>query len=192
VKLSEPWAEGFTINKGNGYGWRIHPITKKKKFHHGIDVAMPVGSPLTAPADGVIAHKGSGASGGYTLIVKHDGDLYSVYYHLKEPSHLNKGTRVERGERIAWSGNTGASTGPHLHFELRHPTRTWGQTIDPTPYFEDEPSSKIEEEPEKPVVTEPKKPVISEPDPKRTYIMPRHKPMSARLRRFFDIRRALR
>lgn len=184
MKLSEPWAEGFTINKGNGYGWRIHPITGKKKFHHGIDVAMPVGSPLTAPADGVIVHKGSGASGGYTLIVKHDGDLYSVYYHLKEPSHLNKGTRVERGERIAWSGNTGASTGPHLHFELRHPTRKWGQTVDPTPYFEDESSSKIEE------TTPVKEPEVTESEairPTPKWFIP-----SALQRGFNRIRRSVR
>jgi len=186
VRLSEPWPEPYTVNARSPYGWRVHPITGKRKFHHGVDVACPTGTPLTAPADGTIVHKGAGASGGYTLIVKHAPDLFTVYYHLREPSHLNKGTRVERGERIAWSGNTGASTGPHLHFEVRHPTRTWGQTVDPMPYFEAEPEIVIEE----PVtveklVEELEKPV--KPAPPRVV-----KPMSARLRRFFDIRRALR
>lgn len=180
MRLQQPWSEDYTINTRSPYGWRVHPITGKKKFHHGVDVAMPIGTPLKSPADGVIAHKGSGASGGYTLIIKHASDLFTVFYHLAEPSHLNKGTRVERGERVALSGNTGASTGPHLHFEVRHPTRTWGQTVDPVPYLE---------APETPVKA-PEKPeqVVKLPEAPR----PPVKPMSARLRRFFDIRRALR
>ena len=118
------------------------------------------------------------------MIIRHATDLFTVFYHLQKPSHLNKGTRVVRGEKVALSGNTGRSTGPHLHFEVRHPTRTWGQTVDPVPYFEIpvEPVLQAPMEPEKFVEAlekiEPPKPVV--------------KPMSARLRRFFDIRRALR
>lgn len=177
MRLSEPWPEGFTINARSPYGWRVHPITGKRTFHHGVDVAMPVGTPLTAPADGVIVHKGSGASGGYTLIVKHAPDLFTVYYHLSKPSHLNKGTRVERGEVIAHSGNTGRSTGPHLHWEVRR-SRTWGDTTDPVPFLEaeEEPSDKIEESTPEPVK-------VAKPEPV--------KPMSARLAKFFAIRRAL-
>jgi len=189
VRLSEPWPEGFTINARSPYGWRVHPITGKKKFHHGVDVACPVGTPLTAPADGVIVHKGSGASGGYTLIIQHATDLFTVFYHLQKASHLNKGTRVVRGEKVALSGNTGRSTGPHLHFEVRHPTRTWGQTVDPVPYFTyEEPVEPVIEEPvEEPVKAPVAKPV-HKPIEKPTPVV---KPMSARLRRFFDIRRAL-
>jgi len=183
MKLSEPWPEPYKVNARSPFGWRVHPISGKRKFHHGVDVACPTGTPLTAPADGTIVHKGAGASGGYTLIVKHAPDLFTVYYHLREPSHLNKGTKVQRGERIAWSGNTGASTGPHLHFEVRHPTRTWGQTVDPMPYFEPEPKIIIEE----PVTVEKLIEELEKPVPPRVV-----KPMSARLRRFFDIRRALR
>lgn len=181
MKLVQPWPEQYTVNSRSPYGWRVHPITGKRKFHHGIDVAMPVGTPLTAPADGKVVHKGSGASGGYTLILGHDANLFTVYYHLREPSHLNKGTKVELGERVAWSGNTGASTGPHLHFEVRHPTRTWGQTVDPMPFLE----------PAEPVLVEPV-PAPVEPEPVPSPPVRVAKPMSARLRRFFDIRRALR
>jgi len=168
--LSQPWPEGYTINARSPYGWRVHPITGKRKFHHGVDVAAPVGTPLTAPADGVVAHKGSGASGGNTLILKHADDVFTVYYHLQKPSHLNKGTRVEQGELIGLVGNTGASTGPHLHWEVRR-SRTWGDTVDPVPFLEAEekPSDKIEETKPEPV-----------------------KPMSARLAKFFAIRKALR
>ena len=117
------------------------------------------------------------------MIVKHAPDLFTVYYHLSKPSHLLKGTKVQRGEVIAHSGNTGASTGPHLHFEVRHPTRTWGQTVDPMPYFEAEPEIVIEQ----PVTVEKLVEELEKPEPPRVV-----KPMSARLRRFFDIRRALR
>lgn len=165
MKLKAPWPDGYEINARSPFGWRIHPITGKRKFHHGVDVALPVGTPLTAPADGVIAHKGSGASGGFTLIVEHAPDLFTVYYHLAKPSHLSKGTKVKQGEVIAHSGNTGASTGPHLHWEVRR-SRTWGDTTDPVPYLEAE-------------------------DPTDPVEIPR-KPMSARLARFFEIRRALR
>ena len=100
---------------------------------------MPVGSPLTAPADGVIVHKGNGGSGGVTLIVKHADDVFTVYYHLQKPSHLNKGDRVVEGDLIAFSGNTGASTGPHLHWEVRK-SRRWGDTMDPVPFLQGAPS----------------------------------------------------
>jgi len=177
VRLSEPWPEGYTINARSPYGWRIDPITGKRKFHHGVDVAAPTGTPLTAPADGVIVHKGSGASGGNTLIIKHAPDLFTVYYHLQKPSHLLKGTKVQRGELVALVGSTGRSTGPHLHWEVRR-SRTWGDTVDPVPFLEVEeaPSEKIE---------------ASEPAPVKVPKPVPVKPMSARLASFFAIRRAL-
>jgi murein DD-endopeptidase MepM/ murein hydrolase activator NlpD len=134
MRLSYPWPEGYTVNKNSPYGYRTDPITRKRKFHHGIDVALPVGTPLTAPADGEIVHKGSGAEGGNTLIVQHAPDVFTVYYHLQKPSHFAKGAKVSRGDIIAYSGNTGRSTGPHLHFEVRK-SRRWGNTVDPMPFF---------------------------------------------------------
>ena len=139
MQLSQPWPEGYTINARSPYGPRVHPITGKRTFHHGVDVALPVGTPLTAPADGVVVKKGIGSSGGVTLILKHAPDLFTVYYHLKVPSHLAIGARFERGEQVALSGNTGASTGPHLHWEVRKSAR-WGNTVDPVPYLQGAPS----------------------------------------------------
>ena len=139
MKLSQPWPEGYSINARSPYGWRKHPISGRRKFHHGVDVAAPVGTELRAPADGVIVHKGSGGSGGYTLIIKHADDVFTVYYHMQKPSHLLKGTRVERGEQIGLIGNTGRSTGPHLHWEVRK-SRRWGDTVDPVPYLQGAPS----------------------------------------------------
>jgi len=185
VKLSEPWPEGYTINARSPYGWRKHPITGRRKFHHGVDVALPVGTPLTAPADGVIVHKGNGPSGGITLIIKHDNNIHTVYYHLQKPSHLLKGTRVERGEVIAYSGNTGASTGPHLHWEVRN-SRRFGDTTDPVPFLEAE--EIVEPEP----IPEPVIEVQPEPEPiKPAKPEPKWKPSAALARGFNRIRRAV-
>lgn len=134
MRLYNPWPEPHRINARSPYGWRRHPITGRRKFHHGVDVALRVGTPLIAGADGVIAHKGAGASGGYTLLIRHAGNWHTVYYHLQRPSHRNIGEPVKAGDLVANSGNTGASTGPHLHYELRR-SRTWGDTVDPVPYL---------------------------------------------------------
>lgn len=138
MRLSQPWPDGFTVNARSPFGWRRHPVTGKKRFHNGIDVAVPVGTQLVAPADGVVVHKGSGGSGGVTLILKHAADLFTVYYHLQKPSHLNVGDRVQTGQPIAFSGNTGLSTGPHLHWEVRRTQR--GNQVDPIPFLQGAPS----------------------------------------------------
>ena len=188
MKLSQPWPEGYSVNAGSGFGWRVHPITGKRKFHHGVDVALPVGTPLTAPADGVVVKKGKGPSGGVTLILKHDDNRHTVYYHLQKPSHLAKGATVKRGDLIGFSGNTGASTGPHLHMELRRSAR-WGDTIDPMPYFQAEETP----EPVKPEPVEIPKPLppgvpINKPEPVRP--KPKWEPSEALARGFNRIRRA--
>jgi murein DD-endopeptidase MepM/ murein hydrolase activator NlpD len=190
VRLSQPWPEGYSVNARSGFGWRVHPITGRRKFHHGVDVALPVGTPLTAPADGVVVKKGNGPSGGVTLILKHEDNRHTVYYHLQKPSHLLKGTRVERGELIAYSGNTGASTGPHLHFEVRRSAR-WGDTVDPMPYLQAE--ETVEPEPVKPEPVEIPKPLppgvpINKPEPVRP--KPKWEPSAALARGFNRIRRA--
>ena len=134
LRLVQPWPDPYTINARSPYGPRRHPITGKTTMHHGIDVAMPVGTRLTAPAPGTVVHKGNNGSGGVTLIIRHADNMHTVYYHLQKPSHLPIGATVETGQEIAFSGNTGASTGPHLHFELRR-SRKWGDTIDPAPHI---------------------------------------------------------
>lgn len=138
MKLAQPWPEGYSVNARSPYGWRRHPITGKRTFHHGVDVALPNGTPLTAPEAGVIAHKGFSRSGGHTLIIKHASDLYTVYYHLQKPAIHALGARIGQHEIIAYSNNTGASTGPHLHWEVRK-SRRWGDTVDPMPYLSDTP-----------------------------------------------------
>jgi murein DD-endopeptidase MepM/ murein hydrolase activator NlpD len=165
MMLSQPWPVGYNINARSPYGPRVHPITGKRTFHHGVDVALPVGTPLTAPADGVVVKKGNGPSGGVTLILQHEDNLHTVYYHLQKPSHLAKGAQVKRGDLIAYSGNTGASTGPHLHWEVRKSAR-WGDTVDPVPYLQ-EPT--VEPTPEPVEIPKPLPPgvPINKPEPVR-------------------------
>ena len=139
MRLHQPWPEGYNINARSPFGPRRHPITGRMSFHHGVDVALPTGTPLTAPADGIVVRKGNGPSGGITLIVKHADDVFTVYYHLSKPSHLLVGSRFEQGEVIAHSGNTGASTGPHLHWEVRESAR-FGDTVDPVLYLQGSPA----------------------------------------------------
>jgi murein DD-endopeptidase MepM/ murein hydrolase activator NlpD len=191
VQLSQPWPEGYTINARSPFGPRVHPITGKRTFHHGVDVALPVGTPLTAPADGVVVKKGNGPSGGVTLILKHEDNRHTVYYHLQKPSHLAKGEKVKRGELIAYSGNTGASTGPHLHWELRKSAR-WGDTIDPVPHLQEPPVEPTPEPVEIPKPLPPGVP-INKPEPVRP--KPNHRiptPLSPKLQAFFNFRRNLR
>jgi murein DD-endopeptidase MepM/ murein hydrolase activator NlpD len=108
------------------YGWRIHPIYKRREFHTGIDIAISTGSPIYAAADGVVTF--SGWSGGYgnLIIIEHRNDLQTYYGHNIELL-VKEGDSVKQGRIIALSGSTGLSTGPHLHFEIR----IKGQTYDP-------------------------------------------------------------
>lgn len=133
MKLQNPWPDGYSINAKSPYGWRIHPITGKRKFHQGVDVAGSF--PVHAPADGIIEHVGFSASGGgNVVIIKHASDLYTVYYHGAHKTEWVKGQRISKGDFIYQSGTTGASTGNHLHFEVRR-SRKWGDTVDPEPYL---------------------------------------------------------
>jgi hypothetical protein len=134
MRLSKPWPNGFSVNHKSPYGYRIHPITKKRTFHHGIDVAGSF--PVTSAADGVVRHIGwNPKGGGHVVGIEHGTNLWTFYYHGAQATGLKKGQRVRSGDFIYTSGNTGASTGNHLHFEVRRSAR-WGNTVDPVPLFE--------------------------------------------------------
>ena len=129
--LARPWPRGETIR--SPWGMRVHPISGRRKHHRGVDVGYH--GDIYAPADGTVVHKGADLNkrtgGGYTLIIRHENPrVWTVYYHLRQPSPLLKGTRVKRGEVIGQTGTTGASTGVHLHFETRR-SRQWGTDFDP-------------------------------------------------------------
>lgn len=96
---------------------RINPITGRIIPHRGVDFAMPIGTPVLVVGDGeVVVSKNSGTAGNY-VAVRHSPQYMTCYMHLKKLL-VKPGQKVKRGDRIALSGNTGRSTGPHLHFEV--------------------------------------------------------------------------
>ena len=102
--------------KSSGFGYRLHPIENKVKYHYGTDFAANTGTAVTAFADGVIVAAGDSDSYGKYMIIDH-GDGYSTLYAHCSELCMGCG-KVRKGDVIARVGSTGAATGPHLHFEL--------------------------------------------------------------------------
>ena len=101
------------------FGWRIHPITKKKSFHYGIDYPSKMRTPIYSIKAGSIhisKMQGNGRGLGNYVVIKHDGD-YSLYAHLDERV-VKQGQMVTQGQLIGYMGTTGDSTGCHLHFGM--------------------------------------------------------------------------
>ena len=105
---------GWTTSR---FGYRTSPFTGRREFHKGYDIANRIGTRVIAPADGVVTFTGPKGFLGRTLIIDHGHGLVTRYGHLKE-AIKKRGERVRRGETIALMGNTGRSTGPHLHYEV--------------------------------------------------------------------------
>ncbi|RCV92974.1 peptidoglycan DD-metalloendopeptidase family protein [Vreelandella rituensis] len=96
---------------------RKHPVTGRISPHNGTDFAMPIGTAVTSPATGRVERVGNHHAAGRYIVIRHDNGYRTRYLHLSRPL-VGRGDRVEMGERIALSGNTGRSTGPHLHYEV--------------------------------------------------------------------------
>ncbi|MFI0472630.1 peptidoglycan DD-metalloendopeptidase family protein [Halomonas sp. HMF6819] len=96
---------------------RHHPVTGRISPHNGTDFAMPIGTSVVAPADGRVERVANHAAAGRYVVIRHDNGYRTRYLHLSKPL-VSVGERVTMGERIALSGNTGRSTGPHLHYEV--------------------------------------------------------------------------
>ncbi|WP_139903892.1 murein hydrolase activator EnvC family protein [Clostridium thermarum] len=112
------------------YGNRLHPVLGTYRFHAGIDIGVYTGTPIYALKDGVVVYSGT-MSGYGKVIMIHHGDIISLYAH-NSSLVLNEGAQVKGGQLIAYSGNTGLSSGPHLHFEIR---KTNGETVDALNYY---------------------------------------------------------
>ncbi|EAK0456176.1 M23 family metallopeptidase [Campylobacter upsaliensis] len=114
-------------NKGvtGKFGWREHPILKRKEFHPGIDLAASIGTPIYAPASGVVEFSGYSNNGyGYNVILLHNFGFKSVFAHMTRKDVVKAGDFVNKGDLIGYTGNTGLSTGPHLHYEVRFINKT--------------------------------------------------------------------
>lgn len=113
--LNLPVADGVITS---GVGWRPDPFgSGKLVFHRGIDIAVPVGTPVRATRGGRVVFAGVHGGHGATVIVEHDNGNRTLYGHNSALT-VHMGERVESNTIIALSGNTGRSTGPHIHYEV--------------------------------------------------------------------------
>ncbi len=118
------------------YGVRKHPVTGTIQFHNGVDIACPVGTPIMAPLDGEITELWNHSTGGKSLAMK-SGNTRFGFAHLSSYSSAI-GQKVKEGEIIAYSGNSGRVTGPHLHFTVTDN----GRLKDPLNMFFQSPSTE--------------------------------------------------
>lgn len=102
----------------SGYGWRRHPTSGRTRLHEGTDFASSIGTPIYATADGVVTFAGWAGGYGRVIKIRHAMGFETRYAHLSA-FKIKKGQRVSRGDRIGDMGNSGRSTGPHLHYEVR-------------------------------------------------------------------------
>lgn len=134
-------AQGKAINKGfevsplgnarvsSPYGVRFHPILRTLKLHTGIDYAAAEGTPILAPADGIVITKEFQNGYGNIIILRHRSGIETAYAHMSRfQSDININSAVRAGKIIGYVGSTGRSTGPHLHYEVR----VNNQAVDPS------------------------------------------------------------
>ena len=115
----------------SGYGMRIDPFLKVRRMHYGLDFSVKKGTPIYATADGeVVIIKSSFGGLGKHIYLDHGNGYRTVYAHLNK-FNVKKGQKVKRGELIAYSGNTGRSTSPHLHYEVHKN----GEKVNPINFF---------------------------------------------------------
>lgn len=114
----------------SGFGMRIHPIYGIAKMHNGLDFTAPQGTPIYATGDGTVTTASMATGTGNHVIINHGYGYETVYMHMVRIK-AKEGQRVKRGEVIGWVGSTGASTGPHCHYEVH----INGTRVDPVYFF---------------------------------------------------------
>jgi murein DD-endopeptidase MepM/ murein hydrolase activator NlpD len=113
------------------YGTLMHPFYRTLRSHQGVDYVVPEGTRIFATADGVVREvKGKNSTSGITVVIDHENGYTTTYSHL-EATKVEDGQRVQRGDIIALSGNSGLSLAPHLHYEVRYND----MRVDPIHYF---------------------------------------------------------
>ncbi|WP_068597288.1 M23 family metallopeptidase [Vaginella massiliensis] len=130
IPAIQPIADKSMSRVASGFGVRFHPILKIHKMHNGLDFAAPVGTPIYATADGVVSMAGSGNGYGNMVKLNHGNGYETLYAHMSKIKVRN-GQRIKRGDVIGNVGNTGMSTGAHLHYEIHH----HGKVINPIDFF---------------------------------------------------------
>jgi murein DD-endopeptidase MepM/ murein hydrolase activator NlpD len=122
--------DGFISSQ---FGMREHPIYKRPIFHAGTDFSAPVGTKVIATADGTVAFSGFDKGYGKKVVIEHGNGYQTIYAHLSK-AVIRQGQHIRRGDIIAFSGNSGLSTGPHLHYEIRKDNAV----VNPTAFFLDD------------------------------------------------------
>ncbi|NDY41752.1 M23 family metallopeptidase [Dissulfurirhabdus thermomarina] len=123
VKASDYWIS-------SGFGWRVNPFTGGRDFHNGLDIAGRPGTPIIAPADGTVVKVGRDKYLGRYVQLRHSPSCVTIYGHLSR-FNVQRGDRVRRGDVIAFMGNTGLSTGHHVHYIVK----INGKAVNPTHYI---------------------------------------------------------
>lgn len=126
--LPTRWPVRGAVN--SEFGRRLSPWTAAPEFHGGIDIAADIGTPVRAPAPGLVVQAGRMPEYGNTVIIDHGHDVRTLFGHLHQIG-VATGQRVERGQEIALAGNTGKSSGPHLHYGVM----VRGQPVNPRSYL---------------------------------------------------------
>ena len=120
-------ADGYV---SSGFGWRVHPVTGEELFHEGIDIAADEGSRVYAAGAGTVTFRGWDGGYGRLIVIEHAGGLETWYGHLSG-YEVVQGQRVSAGQIIGYVGQSGTTTGPNLHFEVRKN----GKALDPANYL---------------------------------------------------------
>lgn len=120
-------AEGWISSP---FGYRRDPFTGRRRFHEGIDISNRAGTPVVAPADGIVVFTGRDGGYGNLIVISHGYGISTRFGHLKK-IFVKPGQKVQRGDIIGEIGNTGRSTGPHLHYEVR----IYGKPVNPINYI---------------------------------------------------------
>lgn len=122
------WPIANKVRITSPFGERIHPITKKRQVHRGVDLATPTGTSVLSPANGYVLKLRSDSICGNGLEIRHSDGFDTVYCHLSQ-FLVSEGETVADGDVVAKTGNTGRSTGPHLHYAVKYN----GEYINPEP-----------------------------------------------------------
>jgi murein DD-endopeptidase MepM/ murein hydrolase activator NlpD len=130
ASLPTRWPVRGSVN--SEYGTRQSPWQEGREFHSGIDIRAGSGTPIYAPAAGTVVHAGLAHDYGTAIVLDHGQDIRSLYGHLSK-LNVQPGQRVVRGAVIGYTGNTGRSSGPHLHYEIT----VKGQAVNPRAYLWD-------------------------------------------------------
>ena len=115
----------------SAFGWRIHPVYKDRRFHYGVDLGGPKGTPIKATRSGKVTLAQYSSSAGYYVKIDHGDGFTSIYMHMTHYI-VKKGDKVEAGDVIGYMGSTGTSTGSHLHFGITYK----GSYVNPAKYID--------------------------------------------------------